>query len=418
VRKNYWFSLLLVGLAAELSNACGDEPRNAVQEQTDARIDDSTARIVPDVREGSEDVSSDAGPNEDADASADRDGEAAADAPSEANDAPDMGPVHEPVIGCAAASLPAGASFEILPLLPTPDGSDSSTFYSWGYGVSADGAVVVGEAEINSDGITHPILWREGKALDLYEPGFAWASAHRANCDGSVVLVSLTWPASDTYRWSSATGLEKLTGDKPRGHRLSADGNVVLGFTAGPDGGPLWLATRWVGQDLSILDSRDAHDVAGLSAAGDVAVMQLWDDDDRHVFRWKVASGSTLLFSAFLGMDTVDLSADGSTVLLNGFRWTDELGMQPLGCSEPCAGRALSSGGRIVALIDNSVWDVKHGYRSLAGLLAEGGASFGDWRMTGISGMSNNGRVFVGSAANASGIRRAFRAILPASAFD
>src|SRR6185436_1907829 len=117
VRKKYWLGSLLVVLAVEPSNGCGEEPKQFVQEQTDARIEDGSARIAPDVSEADEDASGDAGPTAEADvahdARADRDREAAADASPEANDAPEIGPVHEPVIGCAAASLPGGASFEI-----------------------------------------------------------------------------------------------------------------------------------------------------------------------------------------------------------------------------------------------------------------------------------------------------------------
>jgi hypothetical protein len=400
-----YFHLLLAAFAAAYSSACDDSTQNHEQ---DAGIEIKHARRA----DGDRDVTSD---GDGADAFVD-----AAEFDTEA--APDEDdatrPVHEPVIGCAPADLPATASFEILPPAAAADASASDSD-SVAYGVSANGAAVFGVTWFGPTGgrVRHPTLWKDGQAIDLFEPGSSSGLADAANCDGSVVLATIESPY-ETYRWSTSTGLMPFPGARPRASKLSADGRIAVGAVDGPDGGPnFYLGARWVGQDLTIIPQE--IQMIGLSADGNVAIGSL-RDGQVYVFRWTPASGVTVLFQGDLPRD---LSADGSTILLPNGRWTDALGLQPIPCTRPCGSVALSATGKIVAIHGTGhenmeVWDVKHGTRRLAALLAEHGASFGDWQMGRLNGMSNDGRVFVGGAVNSAGTARAFRAILPPSAYE
>ena len=98
----------------------------------------------------------------------------------------------------------------------------------------------------------------------------------------------------------------------------------------------------------------------------------------------------------------------------------------------PVKGRALaiSSRGRIVAgslsAADETtgdadfIWDAKHGVRSLRAVLASQGVNIPiGTRISAITDMSHDARVFVGSAKSASdGMDVIFRAILRSDAFD
>jgi uncharacterized membrane protein len=226
------------------------------------------------------------------------------------------------------------------------------------------------------------------------------------------------------YNWSASAGLRHLPGAPSRPMRVSADGSIAVGgATVKLDGGSSQVPARWLnqGSTLSVVDSR-LGTVLGMSADGLVMVGVMVENHASTVFRWTPGSGTTSLFTVTQGNEIVDLSADGSTILLAQSRWTNEHGLEPLPCTGACQTVALSSRGRIVALQDLNtesflVWDVKHGARSLPDLLTAHGVAQGGWLIRSINDMSDDGRVFVGMATRGSA-RRGYRAVLPANAFD
>jgi hypothetical protein len=403
----HWFLLLL----AAFYSACGDDAQGSL----DASIENE------DAHRNEPDATLDGG----ADAPVDAGAEPVMETGSNTDGTPDggaaIGPVHEPVIGCAPAELPATASFEILPALIAGDAATSA------WGMSANGAVVVGDSVIDAAGeVEHPVVWKDGTAIDLFEPGDSSGFANAANCDGSVVLantemvvLSGTHAIRKGYRWSAATGLRPLPGAQSTGAgNLSGDARVIVGAVANPEGfPPYWFGAMWIDEDLTMLPPD--VELGPLSADGNVAIGVLGFS---QIVRWTPASGVSALFKS---TRLADLSADGSTILLSDKkRWTDELGFQAVPCTKLCQSVAISSTGKIVA-IDSSegheymeLWDVKHGTRPLAALLAEYGASFGDWKISLLVEMSDDGRVFVGNARNSAGTYRAFRATLPQAAYE
>jgi hypothetical protein len=360
------------------------------------------------------DASDDAASDARADAPADGD---IRDAASDGSNDADAGPSREPVIGCAPAALPDSASFEILDMPPQPDASGTNRIESFGVGVSANGAAVVG-AYLVSSTEQHAFRWVGGRSIDLFRPADPSGFATATSCDGSVVVGEFF--VFQAYRWSASTGLRRLPGGSARPVALSTDGRIAAGGLTERDAGPSELAVRWLndGATLSVLDDRAAT-VFGMTSDGSAVFGFLYGRGVNSAFRWAPASGVRVLFSVDWLSQLVTVSADGSTILLGHARWTEQLGLQPLPCTGSCQAVALSSRGRIVVLRDYNeermlVWDEKHGARQLADVLTQHGADLGGERIHDITAMSHDARVFVGTTASS----RAYRAVLPAHAFD
>jgi len=102
------------------------------------------------------------------------------------------------------------------------------------YGISGDGSTVVG------GGFGGPaLIWRsDGTTIELPQPPSGLSAALDASHDGSVVVGHL---GGNAFRWTEAAGmvlLERLPGSThgTRASYVSADGNVIVGHTAGVPG--------------------------------------------------------------------------------------------------------------------------------------------------------------------------------------
>jgi probable HAF family extracellular repeat protein len=128
---------------------------------------------------------------------------------------------------------------------------------SQAWGVSADGAVVVGWA-FNAAGGIMPFAGRVGGMQDLGTLGGARSHAYGVSADGSVVVGRAGNAAGQyrAFRWTASGGMQNLGtlgGNQSEAYGVSADGSVVVGSAQNTSGG--YRAFRWTAsggmQDLN-----------------------------------------------------------------------------------------------------------------------------------------------------------------------
>jgi probable HAF family extracellular repeat protein len=120
--------------------------------------------------------------------------------------------------------------------------------YSWAYGVSADGSVVVGRAR-NAAWQPRAFRWTaSGGMQDLGTLGGRYSWAFSVSADGSVVvgLAENTEMWYHAFRWTASGGMQDLGtlgGDWSEAYGVSADGSVVVGRAQNAAG--RYRAFRW-----------------------------------------------------------------------------------------------------------------------------------------------------------------------------
>jgi probable HAF family extracellular repeat protein len=132
--------------------------------------------------------------------------------------------------------------------------------HSWASGVSADGAVVVGEAA-NAAWQNRAFRWTAaGGMQDLGTlPGGGYSSASGVSADGAVVVGEADNAAGywHAFRWTASGGMQDLGalgGGLSEAYGVSADGSVVVGWAnnaAGQDRAFRWTALGGM-EDLNI----------------------------------------------------------------------------------------------------------------------------------------------------------------------
>jgi len=343
------------------------------------------------------------------------------------------------VAALLACAGPAAASPSFTPIGP-------ADLPSRAYGVSADGQVVVGA------------VWPGGSITTFGDVAFRWSggafaplamgSAEGASSDGSVVVGAVRDDTnrSHAFRWTPGDGVVQLSlpfqsTAASIASDVSADGGVAVG-TTGPEffpssGGMTWTQTvpTGVGCNSAVFVAANAvsadGSVIGGSCAGDVLPSQ--------AVRWTLQNGAYAplelgeLPGGFFGNSKAfGVSADGSTIVgqddsasgLEAFVWTLPTGMLGIGDLagggfESSAADASADGSIVVgtgttdAGSEAFVWDANAGMRSLQGVLEANGLDLAGWRLEAATGVSDDGRRFVGWGLNPNGVEQAWLAEVP-----
>lgn len=320
--------------------------------------------------------------------------------------------------------------------------------YSEVFGVSEDGRVVVGYAELES-GRWEAFRWTVAEgivALGDLPGGSVRSNGYGVSADGSVIVGgSGSAIGPEPFLWTAKTGMVGL-GHLPGGvsggaDAVSADGSVVVGAgtsAAGPQ------AFRWTEasgfEGLGDLPGGVFHStVGGVSADGRVVVGRSLTDAGDEAYRWTLETGMVSLGTPDgpRNDNAVAASADGSVVvgMFNGqsgrteaFRWTEQTGIVGLGFfpdegtssaamdispdGAVIVGRAsMAGGGGSRAFI----WDAERGMRDLRAVLVEEfrlSEELQGWVLEESAGVSGDGRTIVGRGANPTGRREGWVAYL------
>jgi probable HAF family extracellular repeat protein len=329
-------------------------------------------------------------------------------------------------------------------------GQNANLIGSMAFGVSGDGAVVVGMGL--TDAPTYEAFrWTaEGGMVSLGDlpGGLTESVATGASIDGSrVVGVATTREdahQNEAFLWTSSGGMVGLGtlggGDfsTSEANAISADGSVVAGTSDG-------RAFRWTFDtgmiDLGTLAGHANSAGYGVSAGGEVIVgtSTVGPSGGFEAFRWTQAGGMVGLGDLPGGASrsrAAAVSADGSVVVGAGssaatdpdrfeaFRWTEQGGMVALG--DLAGGRfdstatAVSGDGSVVvgygstaAGYEAFIWDAQHGMRELDQYLIGLGADLTGWSGLIASDISDDGLTIVGRGGNPSGQNEAWIAVIP-----
>jgi len=280
-------------------------------------------------------------------------------------------------------------------------------------GVSADGAVVVGTcmsvgpgwAMINDEAFR----WTVGTMTGLGFPsGMSITFAVGVSGDGQAVIIDSMWDPASTWRWSPTSPWESLN-VQGRATGVSRDGHVIIGCNYTLTRETIY-ALRWTERDgtlfLNLLPGQNvahAHDVS--------------DDGSVIVGR-----------NYYFTQSSVD--PPGQPGPDQAFRWTEALGTVGLGRlpgDNASEALAVSGDGTIVvgwsgmyALmhpLSNKhafIWTADDGMRDLLEVLrTDYGIDMAGWMLTEAVDISADGRTIVGNGFNPQGHEEAWVAVIP-----
>ncbi|HYE96407.1 MAG TPA: right-handed parallel beta-helix repeat-containing protein, partial [Rubricoccaceae bacterium] len=186
-------------------------------------------------------------------------------------------------------------------------------------------------------------------------------------------------------------------------------------------------------QDLGTLSPNpgDRHNAAAVSADGSVVVGASYGNH-AEAFRWENGAMTGLGFLPGQPYSAAEaVSADGGVVAgtsgPDAFRWTAATGMQALprlpGATD-CEAYAISADGSTIgglctgAAREAVVWTAA-GVRSVRAILEDAGVILGGWSLYyGVTGVSEDGSVVVGTGLNPSGGQEAWRAVIGGAPAD
>ncbi|MBY0307126.1 MAG: hypothetical protein K2Q09_00145 [Phycisphaerales bacterium] len=329
------------------------------------------------------------------------------------------------VFGAAGAQVFTG-------LGQAPGGTTSK-----GAGVSADGSVVVGTAQVG--GVTRAFRWTSGGGVVLLAPiagGEAGnATSAEVSDDGSVVVgSSAAGPGvSHAYRWTAPGGtLDLLTltgGTNSVANGVSGDGQVVVGYSQSSEGQRAMSWTQAGGMvNLGALAGFTSSLALGADADGSVVVGYAQTPGSARALRWVSGVLEDLgTISGYSSSFGYACSSDGSVVVgrvsavgVGGqpFRWTPDGGMEGLGTLDgDTSGFALgvSGDGNVVVGSSNAgsasrayMWTRAAGLTDLNVYLPTLGADLTGWTLTSATDISPDGRTIVGTGLHG-GVQEAWR---------
>jgi len=205
------------------------------------------------------------------------------------------------------------------------------------YGVSDDGSVVAGWAQI-SNGSYRAFRWTAVSGMQSLGTlgGYSNSLAFGISADGLVVVGRLqgffVWDPTRAFRWTASGGLRNLGtfgGSFSGAVDVSADGSVVVGWaynTAGNGRAFRWTQSTGL-QDLGTLGGC-CSEASGVSADGSVVVGYAQNADGQwRAFRWTASGGMEDLNTTYASLLTpdsylewaFDISADGRCIVGRGW---------------------------------------------------------------------------------------------------
>jgi probable HAF family extracellular repeat protein len=292
--------------------------------------------------------------------------------------------------------------------------------YSYALATSADGSVVVGQANIlNGEG--RAFRWTGGVMSDLGTFGGNNSSARAVSSDGAVVVgqASILNGEGRAFRWTGGvmTDLGTLGGNYSYALATSADGSVVVGDSN--DISNQGRAFRWTSGVMSDLGTLGGSysSVRSVSANGYVVVGNSSNVSNQgRAFRW---TGGVMSDLGTLGGNysyVYDVSADGAVVVgesqnasneYRAFRWTGGV-MSDLGTlgGNYSYAEAVSADGAVVVGQSYNASNEYRAFRWTGGVMSDLGTLGGNYSY--VYDVSADGAVVVGESQNASNEYRAF----------
>ena len=325
---------------------------------------------------------------------------------------------------------------------------DANNKYTYAYGVSADGNIVVGKSRPGSTE-WEAFSWEDGTMTrlgDLAQNG-TQSCAYGASGDGDIVVgIGNNWDGDHAVKWQGGiTLLGALTGEETAeswAYDASADGNVIVGASIN-----LYSDTqafRWAHGTMTGLAFLDANypdsEARGVSSDGNVVVGKSKKAGSSYVaVMWK---DSNVIDLGYLPGGAVyswahAVSADGNVVVgtadqgggvppWTAFRWTEDGNMQGVGVNPDThmsEAYDVSGDGSVVVgyrlrLGDYEafIWDADNGLRDVKDVLKDDydlTADVNDWDLKFATGISDDGTVIVGYGSDPNGDTQAWRASIP-----
>jgi len=272
---------------------------------------------------------------------------------------------------------------------------------SRGFGLSADGLVVVGSSPSGVQIFGEAFRWTSGGGivgLGLLPGGTTTSTAFGTSGDGSVVVgTSDTTANTHAFRWTSGGGMVDLGtllagAGNSFAKDVSDDGSVVVGFS--DSGGCLDEAFRWTSG-------------GGMVGIGDLP------------------GGSCNSRAERVSADgTVIVGRGSSNNGIEAFRWTSGGGFQGLGDlpggSFDSRADGVSPDGSIVVGLSSAnnnpipfeafIWDNTNGIRNLNTVLTNAGVNLGGYLLIAANDVSSDNCNISGRAINPSGNIEGYRA--------
>ena len=350
------------------------------------------------------------------------------------------------LIGLAALGLAprAEAAVSFTPLGDLPGGN----FYSYAWGVSADGTKVVGWGLSASD--LEAVTWDATNGMVSLGPfateNFPW-SASAVSADGITVAGrGSSDSGTEAFIWDATNGMISL-GDLAGGSffseafGISADGVTVVGRSNSESGREafIWDATNGMVGLGDFAGGVFSSEAWGVSADGTTVVGGATSGSGQEAFRWDATNGMVGLGTFTDGYSysvAKAVSADGTRIVggvgssvHQAFIWDAINGIVPIGDlaggSVFSEALGVSADGTTVVgwgTSDNSdleafIWDATNGMRELDAVLASGGVDLTGWVLSQATGISADGLTIVGYGTNPSGFFEAWIAVIadPAS---
>jgi probable HAF family extracellular repeat protein len=304
-----------------------------------------------------------------------------------------------------------------------------ASFQGLGFAYFPQALSVDGRAIVGSDG-TQAFRWMAATGLVVLGnlPGGNYATAYGVSADGAVVVGSGQNATShqEAFRWTSTNGMVGLGtiagGTTSQALGVSANGSVVVGYSSNAtnDEAFRWTASGMVG--LGLLPGGTFSRATAVSPDGSIVVGYSDSNSGTQAFQWTALTGMVGLgqLAGTTYSQANGTSADGSAIVgycgtfsPQAFRWTAAGGMAGLGFLPGCTtSRAYSVSGDGTTVVGYSGppegppfnfhafhWTVAAGMLDLRDELATTyglSTQLAGWYLTGAEGCSGDGQVIVG----------------------